>query len=362
MSSQPAIGPSTPEERPVPLGAARTPGPASASGERPSRERRTESTRTTRPTSADDFSSERMLRPQSEAPRTGVRRVLFRLTGGLVNLGPSAGELRVRELTARVKAPVAGCRRIAVVSRKGGVGKTTTTLMLGHTYASLRGDRVIALDGNPDAGSLAYRVRRETTNTIMSLLAHREQIERYADIRAYTSQAPTRLEVVAADDDPRITDALVEQDFHTAVRLLEVHYNLVCLDTGTGVLESAAKGILQLADQIVVVTAPSLDSARAASSTLDWLAQNGYSDLVTGAVAVINGVRPKSQLELDRVEAHFAARCRDVVRVPWDPHLEAGAESSLDRLKPLARNAYLELAAAVADGFADPGTERSVSR
>jgi hypothetical protein len=46
----------------------------------------------------------------------------------------------------------------------------------------------------------------ETTNTIMSLLTHREQVQRYADIRAYTSQAPTRLEVVAGDDDPRITE------------------------------------------------------------------------------------------------------------------------------------------------------------
>lgn len=362
MSTQPATGPSGPEERPVPLGAARAERPAPAPGERPARERRTAPPRSPRPTSADDFSSERMLRPQSEAPRTGLRRVLFQLSGGLVNFGPSPAELRERDLVARVKAPVAGCRRIAVVSRKGGVGKTTTTLMLGHTFASLRGDRVIALDGNPDAGSLAYRVRRETTNTIMSLLAHREQIARYADIRAYTSQAPTRLEVVAADDDPRITDALVEQDFHTAVRLLEVHYNLVCLDTGTGVLESAAKGILQLADQIVVVTAPSLDSARAASSTLDWLEQNSHGDLVAGAVAVINGVRPRSQLELDRVEEHFASRCRDVVRVPWDPHLETGAETSLDRLKQPTRNAYLELAAAVADGFADPLLERSTPR
>jgi putative peptide zinc metalloprotease protein len=216
-----------------------------------------------------------MLRPQSEAPRMGWRRALFQLSGGLINLGPGAAELRDRELIARVKAPVAGCRRIAVVSRKGGVGKTTTTLMLGHTFASYRGDRVIALDGNPHAGSLGYRVRRETTNTIMSLLAHRDEIARYADIRAYTSQAPTRLEVVAADDDPRITDALREQDFANALELLEVHYNLVCMDTGTGVLESAAKGILRLADQLVVVTAPSLDSARTASSTLDWLDRNG---------------------------------------------------------------------------------------
>jgi len=302
--------------------------------------------------SAADVTQERMLRAPAEAPPSGWRRFLFKLTGGLINAGPSTSDLQRRELVGRVKSPVAGCRRIAIVSRKGGVGKTTTTLMLGHTFASLRGDRVIALDGNPDAGSLAYRVRRETSNTITGLLAHREEIHRYADIRAFTSQAPTRLEVVAADDDPRITDALAEQDFHTAVSLLEVHYNLVCLDTGTGVLESAAKGILQLADQIVVVTAASLDSARTASSTLDWLERNGHGDLVEGAVAVVNGVRPRSQLELDRVVEHFRARCREVVQVPWDPHLEAGAESSLEQLQERTRHAYLQLAAAVADGFA----------
>jgi putative peptide zinc metalloprotease protein len=308
--------------------------------------------------SAADVTQERMLRAPAQAPPSGWRRFLFHLTGGLINAGPSAADVQRRELVGRVKSPVMGCRRIAVVSRKGGVGKTTTTLMLGHTFASLRGDRVIALDGNPDAGSLAYRVRRETSNTITGLLAHRDEIHRYADIRAFTSQAPTRLEVVAADDDPRITDALAEQDFRTAVSLLEVHYNLVCLDTGTGVLESAAKGILQVADQIVVVTAASLDSARTASSTLDWLEQNGHGGLVEGAVAVVNGVRPRSQLELGRVVEHFQARCRAVVQVPWDPHLEAGAESSLEQVGEKTRHAYLELAAAVADGFALSSFER----
>jgi putative peptide zinc metalloprotease protein len=342
----------------VPLGLPPVEGAARTPVELPDHEHRRRAERAA--LSAADVTQERMLQAHAEAPPGGWRRGLFLLTRGLINPGLSRSQVQRRELVARVKSPVSGCRRIAVVSRKGGVGKTTTTLMLGHTFASLRGDRVIALDGNPDAGSLAYRVRRETTNTITGLLAHRDDIHRYADIRAFTSQAPTRLEVVAADDDPRITDALVEQDFHTAVQLLEVHYNLVCLDTGTGVLESAAKGILQLADQIVLVTAPSLDSARAASSTLDWLQRNGHADLVDGAVAVVNSVRPRSQVELDRVVEHFEARCRAVVQVPWDAHLEAGAESALDRLREPTRHAYLQLAAAVADGFTShSSTERS---
>ena len=67
-----------------------------------------------------------------------------------------------------------------VLSRKGGAGKTTTTLMLGHTFATHRGDRVVALDANPDAGSLAYRVRRETTETVTSLLSEGHDLDRYA--------------------------------------------------------------------------------------------------------------------------------------------------------------------------------------
>jgi putative peptide zinc metalloprotease protein len=46
------------------------------------------------------------------------------------------------------------------------------------------------------------------------------------------------------------------------MELLECHYNLVLMDTGTGVLESAAKGIVQLADQLVVVSGASVDTAR----------------------------------------------------------------------------------------------------
>jgi putative peptide zinc metalloprotease protein len=303
---------------------------------------------------AADFASERMLRVSELAPSSGWRRAVFTLSGGLVHVAPSEAELRRRELIARVKAPVRGCRKIAFISRKGGVGKTSTCLLTGHTFASFRGDRVVALDGNPDAGTLGHRLRRETAETVTTLLADANAIGRYADIRAYTSQAPSRLEVIAADDDPHVTQAIGHDEFRRAIDVLERHYNLVCLDTGTGVLESATRGILDAADQIVVVIAPSLDGARAASSTLDWLEENGYRQLVDGAVGVVNGVRTTSgPVDLERVESHFAERCRDTIRIPWDPHLETGAEVVVEELSAETRRAYLELAAAVAAGFND---------
>lgn len=307
------------------------------------------------PSTADEFSDERMLRPRPVIPARGWRLAVHRLTGGAVSPGPSAAELRERELIARVKTPIRGCHKIAFISRKGGVGKTSTCLLAGHTFAAYRGDRVIALDGNPDAGTLGHRLRRETTATVTGLLGDADRIERYADIRGYTSQAPSRLEVVAADDDPHITEAIGESEFRRAIALLECHYNLVCLDTGTGVLDSATRGILDAADQVVVVCAPSLDGARAASSTLDWLGAHGYEHRAESAIAVLNAIRPtRGFVDIDRIETHFASRCRTCLRIPWDPHLEAGAEVVVERLAPETRRAYLELAAAIASRFSEP--------
>ena len=124
---------------------------------------------------AGEFTTERMIRPSPDVPSGGWRRVVFSLSGGRVAMGPSPEELRRRELVARVKTPIAGCRKVAFISRKGGVGKTSTCLLVGHTFATHRGDRVIALDGNPDAGTLGHRVRRETTANLTSLLADAAQ-------------------------------------------------------------------------------------------------------------------------------------------------------------------------------------------
>src|SRR4051794_10795483 len=37
---------------------------------------------------ATDFTSERLLRPRAEVPHSGLRRLIYRLTGGRVNPGP----------------------------------------------------------------------------------------------------------------------------------------------------------------------------------------------------------------------------------------------------------------------------------
>jgi putative peptide zinc metalloprotease protein len=310
------------------------------------------------PSSATIFTEEAMLRPRARAPEAGWRRAVYALSGGLVNPGPSQAEEARRAVIARVRAPFAGSRRIVVLSRKGGAGKTTTTLMLGHLFASHRGDRVVALDANPDAGSLGHRVRKQTASNVTDMLAANGSLERYSDVRAYTSQAPSRLEVLASDDDPRITQRLGQEDYHRTVEILDRHYNLILIDTGTGILDAAVQGVLMEADQLVVVLPPALDGARVAAGTLDWLVQHGRGSLVRSTVVAINAVPKDVFVELDQVEKHFAARCAAVVRIPWDPVLAAGAATLPEELRPSTSAGYLNLAAAVADQFRVPSPRR----
>ena len=330
--------------------AAPTPGPSSDTGAAPD---------PVPAHSAAELTESFLLRAQPHTPRGGWRRGVFAVTGGNLNPGPSRRERREDDLLARVRTRIDGTRRIVVLSRKGGAGKTTTTLMLGHTFATHRGDRVVALDANPDAGSLAMRLPRESQYSATDLLAERAWVDRYSQIRAFTSQDPvSRLEVVASDDDPRISLALGSQDYRDLVDTLDRHYNMVLVDTGTGILDDAIRGILEEADQLVVVMPPALDGGRVAAMTLDWLDQHGHGELVAGAVAVVNSVRGSGPLELDRLEEHFRSRCASVHRIPWDPVLEAGAHSALADLRPATRAAYLELAGAVAEGFATSGRAR----
>ena len=244
-----------------------------------------------------------------------------------------------------------------MLSLKGGVGKTTMTTTLGSTFASLRGDRVIAVDANPDRGTLSQKIPLETTATVRHLLRDANRVRRYSDVRAYTSQGPSRLEVLASEQDPAVSEAFSEIDYRRTVTLLEHFYNVVLTDCGTGLMHSAMKGVLDVADSLLIVSSASIDGARSASATLDWLDAHGYRDLVSRSVAVINYVRRSSgNVDLDRVSDHFAARCRAVVRLPFDPHLEEGAEIELDKLASRTRAALLELAATVADDFGRAGS------
>ncbi|MFI9008812.1 AAA family ATPase [Actinosynnema sp. NPDC053489] len=285
----------------------------------------------------------------------GWRDTLRTLTGGLIQLGPSPDETRREELIARITRPMLGNYKIAVLSLKGGVGKTTVTAALGATLATLRKSKVIAVDADPDRGTLALKVPRETTATVRHVLRDAGKITEYLEVRQYTSRAQNGLEVLASEQDPAIAETFSDHDYLTLIGTLQPYYEIVLTDSGTGLTHSAMKGVLEQADVLVLVSSGSVDGAQTSAATLDWLEAHGYRDLVARSVTVINSVRPGSgRIDLDKLADHFAQRCRAVVRLPFDQHLEEGIEVDLGELEPATRLALLEFAATVADDFPSP--------
>jgi MinD-like ATPase involved in chromosome partitioning or flagellar assembly len=286
------------------------------------------------------------------APRSGWRKAVHRSTGGRVNPGDSRKDREQDQLLASIRQPILGDYRIAVLSIKGGVGKTTTTLGLGSAFATIRTDRIIAVDANPDRGTLAERVRDNSTQSTVRDLLNDRNIRSYADVRNHTRMATSRLEVLASEQDPAVSEAFGEVDYRNTIDILQRYYNIILTDCGTGIMHSAMAGVLDLAHTIVLVSSPAMDSARSASATLDWLMQHGHSALVREAHVVLSASRPGSAgIKLDKVYEHFQARCRSIHMIPFDPHLAEGADVDFNLLNADTNAAYLKLAGAISESF-----------
>ncbi|WP_228980035.1 SCO5717 family growth-regulating ATPase [Streptomyces sp. DH12] len=299
-------------------------------------------------TAAVELSSDRLLRNTKQKPKSSRNPA----AASRFKLGGKKEEAERQRKLQLIRTPVLSCYRIAVISLKGGVGKTTTTTALGATLATERQDKILAIDANPDAGTLGRRVRRETGATIRDLVQAIPYLNSYMDIRRFTSQAPSGLEIIANDVDPAVSTTFNDADYRRAIDVLGRQYPVILTDSGTGLLYSAMRGVLDLADQLIIISTPSVDGASSASTTLDWLSAHGYADLVQRSLTVISGVRETGKMiKVEDIVQHFETRCRGVVVVPFDEHLAAGAEVDLDMMRPKTREAYFHLAALVAEDF-----------
>ena len=239
-----------------------------------------------------------------------------------------------------------------VLTRKGGVGKTTITTLLGMALADVRDDRVIAVDANPDRGTLAERVNKQTRSTVRDLVTHAPSIRDFSELSTHVSRDVTRLDVLASDTDPLLSEAFDENDYNVVADVAARYYSIVLTDCGTGIVHSVMRATLQRADSVVIVSGGSVDEARLASETLTWLEANNYGHLAKNAIVALNTATQGTNLvKLDEIEAHFRSRVRDIVRIPYDPELAAGSVVRYSALKPFTRASARELAALVMDGL-----------
>jgi MinD-like ATPase involved in chromosome partitioning or flagellar assembly len=281
----------------------------------------------------------------------GWRHWLYLLTR--INLGLSPDELYLTDLHTRIRRNARDSYQIGVFGLKGGVGKTALTVALGSALSRVRGDRILAIDADPDGGNLADRAGRQSAATIADLLADQE-LARYNDIRAYTSMNAANLEVLSCEEYSGARREFNDEDWMGAIDIVSRYYNLVLADCGAGLFQPAARGVLATVSGMVIVASASIDGARQAAVTMDWLRQNGYQDLLGRSCVVINHVVPgKPNIDVADLVQQFERHVPPgrVMVLPYDKHIAAGTEIQLDLLSSPFRRRIVELAAALSDDF-----------
>lgn len=297
------------------------------------------------------------VRPDRPRPTTGVRGAVYTATGGFVNLGPSAKDQDEAELERRIARPLSGSFNTAVLSLKGGIGKTSTTVGVGMILAEYRGDHPCAIDANPDSGDLAERALGEMLyqkvkpRTVTDIVRDIEEIKSLTTLTDYMHHA-NRLHLVAGEQDPALSDALTADEYAKIHHLVSQYYSITLTDCGTGVSHPAMAGVLPNATNLVIASGYAVSGAKRARNTLHWLAEHGYEHLARNAIVVVTDKdQVSNRVDKRAIEEHLAGYCRRLITVPHDRGVADGDRISLEKISANTRRSYKEIAAAIVDGY-----------
>jgi MinD-like ATPase involved in chromosome partitioning or flagellar assembly len=155
-----------------------------------------------------------------------------------------------------IAAPrLARCVTIAVVSPKGGVGKTTTAALLGTLFAMIRSDRVIAIDSNPDHGTLGRSLTADHPIFVDDLLGVIDQPALTVTmLERFLGRGPHGLLVLPAPTDPERMERLDRAAYNRVIHRLQELAGMLILDCGAGLYHPATRAAMEAADQLVLVS------------------------------------------------------------------------------------------------------------
>ncbi|MDQ3435082.1 MAG: hypothetical protein M3481_10470 [Actinomycetota bacterium] len=253
----------------------------------------------------------------------------------------SAGEREEAELERAIRSrPGAGrANTLSVISPKGGVGKTTVSFLVGSLLATHLQTWTIAVDTNPDYGTLGDLAPEglRSTRSLADLLDDMDQIRTAAQLRPYVTQLPTGLHVLSAPRDAEVTAGLSAQSYGELLAFLSIFYELVVLDCGTGVGRPLARFAIDRADQVMLLSTAELVTANVVLSALHQLRHDRTT-------LVLNRAHPALGENVQALEDRFRReRVHRSITLPDDPQLATMLDTGTYALEALARPTRLAI-------------------
>lgn len=172
-----------------------------------------------------------------------------------------------------VEAHPVASRVIAVVSPKGGLGKTTVAANLAVGLARIAPDSVVLVDGDVQFGDIGAVLALNPAHTLpdmVSGLAPRDTMV----LKTFLASHPSRFYVVCGSDSPADGDRITGDQFAHLIRQLSEVFRYVIIDTTPGLGEHALAA-LDMATDAVVLCSLAVPNLRALRKELTVLSSIG---------------------------------------------------------------------------------------
>ena len=259
-----------------------------------------------------------------------------RLRSRWQSLMVSKGERDEAEIEEQIRT-VPGVTRantVAMISPKGGVGKTTSSFVVGNLLSNTLRMRTIVVDANPDFGTLAAlapdRLRPE--RNLADLINDLERVHTAAELGPYVSRLPSGLHLLGAPTDAELMAKLGPEAYGHLLAFLSIFYEVILLDLGTGITDPLARFAVERSDQLVLVTTPEFITSQSVAGALRYLAHER-------ATLVLNQASGGHEADIKQIEAHFREqRLRRSVTIPRDDQLRTMLDTGTYSLDALDRD------------------------
>lgn len=269
----------------------------------------------------------------------------------------SAEQVEKRLRRSLRETTIEGFRRIAFGSPKGGVGKSSLAYTVAGAIARSTNLRVCLVDADPNFGATRYLVPRPVEQSVLDLADDAERLERLADLRTYVSQneqmgLDVLLNPVEAAQISSVED--LSEAYAKVDAVLSRFYDLVIYDLGLGFRDEAIRGVLELSDELVLISDAEVIPNAQLPDALRYVEGLGVN--LQKTTLTINHGRPPDHesASTTEVRGEYAGYVRRVTEVPYDAALSQLLNTRAFHIESLslpARLGVLTTAAAALEGL-----------
>lgn len=203
------------------------------------------------------------------APVTGWRRRVDAIRQGLTTHGAAAAAHEQQAVARALRARQLRPRRIAVIGSNGGVGTTTTSVLLASVLSAARDDQTLLLSVHNDASDGAARLAVPLAPSVTEVLAG---LRRHGRIPP-TPVTRTGLRVLSA---PPPGSPAVDAGLDALLEVAAAGHASVVVDAGVAGQIADLTALTELFDTVVLVCATATASLAAAKAVLArWPSDSG---------------------------------------------------------------------------------------